>query len=172
MTVSMFSIGEAARASGLNAKTIRYYEQIALIPPARRANRAARTGGNRIYSEVDLNRLRFIHGARLIGLPLDDVRDLLAAADGGCPGDQPLYHEKLTEHLQAIDDRIGHLLSLRRAVGNLMSRERGGGAGACVMPGCDCMDAPELSSGTATPVLEPMNVMMSNGGGRNGKGAA
>ncbi len=165
-----FSIGAAAAASGLNSKTIRYYEQIGLIPPARRGNRAARTGGNRVYCEADVDRLRFIRNARLLGLALDDVRDLLAAAHGGCPGEQPLYHEKLTEHLQAIDDRIGRLLALRRAVEHLMSREREGAPRGCTTPGCDCMDAPELSSGTAKPI-EPMNGSMSKGG-RNGKGAA
>ena len=103
MAANSFSIREAAEASGLNAKTIRYYEQIGLVPRARRGNRAARTGGNRIYHELDIERLRFVRSARLLGLGLANIHDLLTAADGGCPGDQPLYHETLAEHLKAID---------------------------------------------------------------------
>ena len=54
-----FTIGKAAHASGLTAKTIRYYEQIGLIPKARRHNSsgAPHTGGDRIYSETDIGRL-------------------------------------------------------------------------------------------------------------------
>lgn len=153
MAANSFSIREAAEASGLNAKTIRYYEQIGLIPRARRGNRAARTGGNRIYHEADIERLRFVRNARLLGLGLADIRDLLTAADGGCPGDQPLYHETLAEHLKAIDDRIEHLLALRTAVKKLISRRRDTGGG-CTRAGCGCMDAPELSSASATSVIE------------------
>jgi MerR family copper efflux transcriptional regulator len=171
MLENTFSIGAAAEASGLNAKTIRYYEQIGLIPPARRGNEAARTGGNRVFSEADVDRLRFIRNARLLGLGLDDVRDLLTGANGGCPGKQRLYHETLIEHLRAIDDRIEHLLALRSAVERLMSRERPGSRGAGMRAGCGCMDAPELSSGTATAIIEPMNGSISSGR-RNGKGAA
>ena len=144
MAEDTFSIGTAAEASGLTAKTIRYYEQIGLIPPARRGNEAARTGGNRVYTESDLDRLRFIRNARLLDLGLDDVRDLLAAADGGCPGEQPLYHAKLAEHLQTIEDRIEHLLALRSTVEHLMRRGPDGNRKACKRVGCSCMDAPEL----------------------------
>lgn len=165
MSERTFSIGAAAQACGLNTKTIRYYEQIGLIPPARRGNQAARTGGNRIYSEPDLDRLRFIRNARLLDLGLDNVRDLLAAANGGCPGEQPLYHAKLAEHLQAINDRIEHLVALRGAVQRLMQRGPDGNRNACKRKDCGCMHAPpEVSSSTAAPALETMNGRASSGG--------
>ena len=74
-----FTIGEAARASGLTAKTIRYYEQVGLIPKARRRNSgsAPHTGGDRIYSEADIGRLSFVRHARLVDLSLADIRELL-----------------------------------------------------------------------------------------------
>lgn len=139
MTTHTLAIGEAAQACGLTAKTIRYYEQIGLIPAAPRTNRAARTGGNRMYSEADVDRLRFVHNARLLGLALADIRDLLIAADGGCPGEQPIYLEKLAGKLKAIDDRIADLLALRGTVEALMSRGRQASAKRCWRAGCACM---------------------------------
>lgn len=57
MTSREYSIGDAAKASGLTVKTIRYYEAIGLIPKAARHNSGAHTGGNRVYSEADVGRL-------------------------------------------------------------------------------------------------------------------
>ena len=65
MDVHVFSIGEAAEASGLTVKTIRYYEEAGLIPKAARHDASARTGGNRLYGQADIGRLRFIHHERL-----------------------------------------------------------------------------------------------------------
>lgn len=171
MAECTLSIGEAAGASGLNAKTIRFYEQIGLIPRARRGNRAARTGGNRLYDHADVERFRFIRNARLLGLGLDDIRELLVAAEGGCPGDQPLYHEKLSSHLAAIDERIEHLRALRAAVQQLMARRRESDRGGCARSGCGCMDAPALSSRMTVPAREPVENMESSGKaeGRNGR---
>ena len=60
-----YSIGEAAKASGLSARTIRYYEQIGLIPEApRNAGNGTATAGMRVYSEDDVGRLRFVQRAR------------------------------------------------------------------------------------------------------------
>lgn len=156
MTERILSIGEAAGASGLGAKTIRYYEQIGLIPRARRGNRTARTGGNRLYDHADVERLRFIRNARLLGLGLDDIRELLKAAEGGCPSDQPVYREKLSSHLAAIDERIAHLRTLRAAVQQLMARGREGARDGCARAGCGCMDAPALSSPSTAPTREPV----------------
>jgi len=74
------SIGDAAEATGLSVKTIRYYEQIGLIPKAARTNGGSHTGGHRIYREPDLGRLRFIHHARLFGLGLADIRGVMLIA--------------------------------------------------------------------------------------------
>ncbi len=140
MEVRQISIGQAAKSTGLSVKTIRYYEQIGLIPKALRHDNGARTGGNRVYSEADVGRLRFIHHARMLDLSLDDIRELLAIADQqGCPGDQPDYQRLLAQHLERIDKRITHLLGLRERIEGLISRERASGGEPCTWNTCDCL---------------------------------
>ena len=69
-------IGEAARRSGVKVPTIRYYEQIGLLPapPRTESNR-------RLYDARDLRRLAFIRHARELGFEVDAIRALLALQD-------------------------------------------------------------------------------------------
>ena len=66
------NVGEAARASGLPAKTIRYYEEIGLLSPERADN------GYRDYSANDVHRLRFLQRARGLGFSVEECRQLLS----------------------------------------------------------------------------------------------
>lgn len=138
-----YSIGEAAQALGLTAKTIRYYEQIGLIPKARRrrSEGAPHTGGDRVYSEEDVGRLRFIHHARFMDLSVADIRELLEIADNaGCPSEHPTYSKLLQCHVRQIDERINHLLGLRTAVQNLLNRDRRTNNESCSWNTCSCME--------------------------------
>ncbi len=139
-----YSIGEAARAAGLTAKTVRYYESIGLIPKAARRAAAAGTEGSRLYGEADVGRLRFIRQAREVDLGLPEIRELLKVADAGCPSTQPAYAEVLRRHVRSVEERINRLLGLRSAVHRLLGRANSDSGDSCTWENCACM-----STGTA-----------------------
>ena len=66
------NIGEASRISRVSAKMIRYYEQIGLIPAAKRTD-----SGYRAYTQADVHPLHFIRSARDLGLSVAEIGDLL-----------------------------------------------------------------------------------------------
>jgi MerR family gold-responsive transcriptional activator of gol and ges genes len=67
------NIGEASKASGVSAKMIRYYEEIALIPPAQRSE-----SGYRAYTPNDVHRLRFVRRSRDLGFSVAEIGELLS----------------------------------------------------------------------------------------------
>jgi DNA-binding transcriptional MerR regulator len=74
------TIADAARASGLSAHTLRYYERAGLLDPVDRNG-----GGHRRYTDADLELIRFLTKLRATGMPIREVRryaELLKAGDG------------------------------------------------------------------------------------------
>lgn len=69
-------IRDLAVRTGVPAKTIRYYESIRVLPPPER-----KPNGYRLYREADVERVRFVAGARSLGFSLDDIAEILALRD-------------------------------------------------------------------------------------------
>ena len=72
----MHQIGEVADAVGLSLRTIRYYDEAGLVPPSGRS-----AGGFRLYTVVDIDRLRFVKNMKPLELTIDEMRDLLTTRD-------------------------------------------------------------------------------------------
>ena len=102
----MLSIGKLAQATGVKVPTIRYYEQIGLLPEAGRS-----AGNQRLYGRNTQNRLAFIRHARELGFPLDAIRDLLSLSDR--PDQSCAAVDDIAKaQLKAVQARIGRLKAL------------------------------------------------------------
>ena len=102
-------IGELAAQAGVTAEAVRYYEREGVVP------RAAREGPGRYreYGSADVERLRFIRRARDLGFSLDEVRELLAMADGN-PGRPCTDVNRIARaHLEQVDAKLAQLAALR-----------------------------------------------------------
>ena len=123
MTMTTYLIGEVASLSGLGSKTIRYYEQIGLIPPASRRNPSHASPGYRVYSEADVKRLTLIKRAKLLDLSLEQLKQLLDAANEGCcEAVEPKFYELLQSKLQESEAKLRQLGELRDTLRDLLSR--------------------------------------------------
>ena len=124
------NIGEAARASGVSAKMIRYYESIGLLPPS------PRTEGNyRMYDARAVHVLRFIHRSRSLGFALEEIRTLLSLWNDRERASADVKAVTL-RHVADLDARISELQSMRDTLMTL--------ANAC--HGDDRPDCPILQS--------------------------
>lgn len=107
------NIKEVAEATDLPAKTIRYYEEIGLIRPARGGN------GYRSFSPQDLHKLAFLGRARALGFSIADCRVLLALyEDAGRASSE--VKEVAQTHLDEIDAKIDALTDMRATLAHLV----------------------------------------------------
>jgi DNA-binding transcriptional MerR regulator len=99
------SIGQVAKATGVAAKTIRYYEEIGVLPtPGRTA------AGYRQYDQPGVQRLHFIRRARSLGLSLQDLKTLTITLNGGPrPALRPHLLALVREQLSAVEHQIAEL---------------------------------------------------------------
>jgi DNA-binding transcriptional MerR regulator len=117
------SIGEAARKSGIKVPTIRYYEQVGLLHPAR-------AGGRRTFGPPEVRRLIFIRRARELGFEIDAIRKLLALQD--MPDRSCEEVDAMTrDHLAVIEEKIHQLKSLRDELLQTLDRCTGGRIAEC-----------------------------------------
>jgi MerR family copper efflux transcriptional regulator len=103
------NIGTAAQASGVSAKMIRYYESIELIPEADRTK-----AGYRVYTDKDVNTLRFIHRAREFGFSIERIRVLVSLWQDRRPSRE--VKRFALDHVAELDRRIAELTAMRDAL--------------------------------------------------------
>jgi len=109
------NIGQAAQATGLPAKTLRYYEEIGLVEPARDPN------GYRKFAELDVHNLTFVARARALGFSIEECRTLLALWQNTdrASGDVRALAE---QHLERIEGKIADLAAMRDTLSTLIHR--------------------------------------------------
>jgi MerR family copper efflux transcriptional regulator len=107
------NIGEAARASGVSTKTIRYYEAAGLIGTAERTG-----GGYRVYTQADVHVLRFIKRARDLGFSIDRIRRLLDLWQNQSRASRDVKRLAL-DHIADIAAKIAAMSAMRDTVQDL-----------------------------------------------------
>lgn len=123
-------IGDLARQTRTNPPTIRYYEEIGLLPaPGRQA------GGQRVYGEEDRRRLTFIRQCREFGFPIERIRSLVALTED--QGRSCLDARTIAaEHLDAVREKMTELRKLEASLADFIRACDGVCAGG---PGPDCV---------------------------------
>ncbi len=139
---ALLTIGQLAQRTGINPKTVRYYEGIGLLPAPPRTE-----SGYRLYGDDALRRLQLIRRAKLVGLSLKDTRDLVEfAIDGSCGDFRRRLVALIGPKLAEVDRRIEELTAFRSELLHLGERLEGQvGAGATGDPvtacqPCACID--------------------------------
>ncbi|WP_043316142.1 Cd(II)/Pb(II)-responsive transcriptional regulator [Microbulbifer sp. HZ11] len=111
-----YRIGEAAGLAGCKVETVRYYEQMGLLPTP------ARSGGNfRLYSQSQVEQLSFIRHCRSLDMSLDNIRELLRFREmpgKSCAG----INQLIDEHIGSIECRMNALEQLRQQLRDLRSQ--------------------------------------------------
>jgi DNA-binding transcriptional MerR regulator len=120
-----FTIGDLAQQTGCKVQTIRYYEEIGLMPEP------ARTAGNqRRYDQRHADRLAFIRHSRELGFPLEAIRELLNLADHpeqSCESVDSIARAQLVD----VERRIGRLRVLKTELERMIAQCGGGRVAEC-----------------------------------------
>ncbi len=112
------NIGEVSRASGLPTKTIRYYEDIGLVRPARGTN------GYREFSQQDAHKLFFLGRSRSLGFSIEECRTLLSLYEDRARASADVK-AVAAEHLERIAQKIEELQALQSTLETLVTRCHG-----------------------------------------------
>jgi len=127
---SFVTRGHLARETGCNIETIRYYEQIGLVPAPKRSD-----SGYRLYGDTDRRHLQFILRGRELGFSIAELRSLLSLVDGGrytCGEVRDLT----VQHLESVRSKLADLRRLERTLAESSAQCEGG-----TVPECPVIDA-------------------------------
>ena len=122
---SRLTIGRLAQAAGCKVQTVRYYEQIGLLPPPARSE-----GNQRLYARSDVDRLAFIRHARELGFPLQAIRDLLSLSDEpeqSCAAADSIARDQLEQ----VERRIARLEALKSELERMIAQCQGDRIAEC-----------------------------------------
>lgn len=153
--VRKLRIGELAKRLGMRPKTIRYYEDIGLIPKAPRD-----CSGYRVYPDSEVARLKLISRSKLLGLSLKEIKEIADyAAAGRCNTAQTRLVAMLGGKIDEIDARIAELgalkADLQRYEGELAYRTEEGLAPTGEKSLADCSCVGNCTDDSAAEQIEP-----------------
>lgn len=109
MSEQHMQIGEVAERTSLSLRTIRYYEEVGLVPPSARSQ-----GGFRLYTESDVERLLLVRRMKPLDFSIDEIRELLSVLDqleAGPAGRQQTQQliDRLSLYREIAEQRIAAL---------------------------------------------------------------
>ena len=113
------SIQQAAVQTGLSTHALRYYEQIGLIPPVRRA-----ANGHRRYQDTDLGWVDYVLCLKSVGMPLEDIKRYVTLQSEDDEATLPERLQLLETHRQAIRHQIAELQANLNMIENKIERYR------------------------------------------------
>lgn len=123
----MHQIGEAAAQTGLSLRTIRFYEEVGLVPPSGRT-----AGGFRLYTDADIERLQLVKDLKPLDFSLEEMGEVLALQDqldaGDDPEDEAEIRARLDGFAEIAEQRCEDLrarLRAAEAVAKRLRRESG-----------------------------------------------
>ncbi len=136
------TIGKLAKRLDLNPRTLRFYEEVGVLPPPART-----PAGYRLYSREDEERLRFVKSAQRLGLSLGEIKEVLAFRDRG---DRPCRYVAgvIERRLAEIDERMRELRALERELHVLRERMRAGGIAEREGAFCHYIETASASDGS------------------------
>jgi DNA-binding transcriptional MerR regulator len=115
-------IGQLAGLAGCTVKAVRFYEARGLLPrPTRSAS------DYRLYTERDLRRLQFVQRAKLIGLPLAKIKELvvhLSEDECACPTLRPHLEQLIREQLKEVGAKLDQLALLKEELDGFLAKMR------------------------------------------------
>ena len=116
---TLHSIAQVCQQIGVSPRTVRYYEELGLLPGVRRRN-----GGRRAYGPEEIERLRFIQRLKQMGLSLQEIGDLNAvyAIRGSTQAMLEKLRELLCQHLSDVEAKIKDLQALQSEMASYLNR--------------------------------------------------
>ncbi|WP_093791385.1 heavy metal-responsive transcriptional regulator [Streptomyces sp. cf124] len=148
--MTTYRISQLAERAGVPATTLRFYETAGLLPAERTAS------GYRVYGEDAVERLAFISSAKLLGIALEEIRELLDVREEGvCPSVRARMLRLVADRIADTDDRIAELRAFSAHLAGVHTVLSGPApVGACG-PDCGCTNAGGPAVGPVPVTLSP-----------------